>query len=65
MTAILKAKWSPACRERKDLGPMAWRRQGADIAIVGGPYTRDGKTVDLGREVRRREPLDRRDPKAK
>ncbi len=45
MTAILKAKWSPACRERKDLGPMAWRRQGADIAIVGGPYTRDGKTV--------------------
>jgi hypothetical protein len=48
MTAILKKKFPVACRERKDLGPFAWKRQGADIVIVGGPYARD---VATGKKV--------------
>lgn len=32
------------CAERADLGPLAWKQRGADLAIVAGPYERrDGK----------------------
>lgn len=30
----------PPCRQRAALGPIAWRRKGADVAVVSGPYRR-------------------------
>jgi hypothetical protein len=30
------------CLERSDLGPLAWKRKGDAIAIVGGPYFKAG-----------------------
>lgn len=39
---VLKHRFGTACRERKALGPMAWRSVGADILVVAGPYERDG-----------------------
>jgi hypothetical protein len=33
-------KYGPKCRERKDLGPVAWEMKGRDILLVAGPYER-------------------------
>jgi hypothetical protein len=35
----------PVCRERSDLGPFATARRGREVAIVAGPYHRDGSRV--------------------
>jgi hypothetical protein len=35
----LLKKWQPsACVERTHLGPLAWKRSGDAVALVGGPY---------------------------
>jgi hypothetical protein len=44
MADVLSARFA-RCAERKDLGPFAWRLTGRDVAITGGPYTREGKTT--------------------
>jgi hypothetical protein len=36
---------SQVCKERPTLGPLSVARQGRDVAIVAGPYQRDGKRV--------------------
>ena len=36
--AIVKKAGSVACRERPDLGPIAWQVRGADAVLVAGPY---------------------------
>jgi hypothetical protein len=33
-------KYGSKCRERKDLGPVAWEWKGRDILFVAGPYER-------------------------
>jgi hypothetical protein len=39
---VLSGRLGAKCRERKDLGPIAWQARGAELAIVAGPYRRDG-----------------------
>jgi hypothetical protein len=40
-----KITGAAACRERDDLGPLAVRRTGRDLALVAGPYRREGERV--------------------
>lgn len=41
MAAILKQRFGGACRERKALGPIAWRRRGNDVVVAAGPFVRE------------------------
>jgi hypothetical protein len=41
---LLKAKFK-ACVARADRGPFTWERRGADLVLVGGPYTRGAGAV--------------------
>lgn len=36
--AVMRAKHGPGCVARTDLGPLAWKHRGADLAIVVGPF---------------------------
>jgi hypothetical protein len=40
---IVAARFGEGCSPRSDLGPIAWRARGADIAIAAGPFERLGK----------------------
>ncbi|NUP14350.1 MAG: hypothetical protein HOW73_50605 [Polyangiaceae bacterium] len=37
---VLKKQFGAACKERKDLGPVAWAHRGQDVVLVAGPYTK-------------------------
>jgi len=37
------AKASSGCKERPEVGPLAWVRKGKAMAIVAGPFQRAGK----------------------
>jgi hypothetical protein len=39
--AVFRKAFPKACKERKDLGPLAWQRRGDAIAMVAGPYRRE------------------------
>ncbi len=42
-------KYGSKCRERNDLGPVAWEMKGRDVLLVAGPYERrDGGPVSIG-----------------
>jgi hypothetical protein len=42
-------KYGSNCRERDDLGPVAWEKKGRDILLVSGPYERrDSGPVSAG-----------------
>jgi hypothetical protein len=41
---LLGAKRKP-CEARAEMGSLAWHRKGADVALVGGPYTREGDVI--------------------
>ncbi|APR83655.1 Hypothetical protein A7982_09004 [Minicystis rosea] len=43
LAAVLKKRFGTACRERPTMGPIAWQRKGRDLAVVAGPYQRQGK----------------------
>jgi hypothetical protein len=42
LARVLERRLGRACRERPKLGPIAWRRKGRGIALVAGPYQRNG-----------------------
>ncbi len=44
LAEILEGRFGKRCKERPTVGPVAWRRRGRDIALVAGPYTREGRT---------------------
>jgi hypothetical protein len=47
--SLFTAELGTKCRERGDLGPLAFRRRGAMIVLVAGPYTEQGdKFVSAG-----------------
>ncbi len=37
---VLERRLGKRCVERPDLGPIAWKASGKDLAVAGGPYTR-------------------------
>lgn len=42
-------KYGSKCRERRDLGPVAWELKGRDILLVAGPYERrEAGPVSIG-----------------
>lgn len=41
---LFRRKYGKVCREREALGPVVWEPRGRDIALVAGPYERDGAT---------------------
>lgn len=43
--ALFSAHVGGSCRERADLGPLAFRRRGAMIVLVAGPHGRRGDTL--------------------
>jgi hypothetical protein len=52
VAAILAKQWggagakaSSGCKERADLGPLAWARKGKALALVAGPFQRTGKAA--------------------
>jgi hypothetical protein len=40
MASAFAGKFGKACRERADLGPVAWRLRGKEIALAAGPFER-------------------------
>ena len=40
LAAVLSARFGASCRERPALGPLTFRRQGLEVALVAGPFTR-------------------------
>jgi hypothetical protein len=40
IAAVLERRFGRACRERGDLGPVAWARKGRAVAIGAGPFAR-------------------------
>jgi hypothetical protein len=38
---VLAERFGRGCRERADLGPIAWRSRGEDIVVVAGPFERE------------------------
>lgn len=40
LSDVLKDRFGAACRERPDLGPLAWKRKGKEVAITAGPFER-------------------------
>lgn len=36
----LKARFGDACRERPALGPITWKRKGAEVSLAAGPFER-------------------------
>jgi hypothetical protein len=42
---LLEGRFGRACRSRADLGPIAWAHRGSDVALVAGPYERDGRAA--------------------
>jgi len=45
MEKILSAEAHGDCVSRPDVGPFAWARRKADVALALGPYSRKGKSV--------------------
>jgi hypothetical protein len=43
---VKKKAGGVACRDRPDLGPLAWTVKGKDAAIVAGPYRVHDKKVE-------------------
>jgi len=41
---VLERKFGAGCKERPMLGPVKWSRVGRDLALVAGPYEREGQT---------------------
>ncbi len=39
---ILERRFGKACRERPELGPIAYRRRGRAVVLAAGPYQRRG-----------------------
>lgn len=47
--ALLKGRFGASCKERPGLGPLAWVRKKSAIALVAGPFSREGqKTKSAG-----------------
>jgi hypothetical protein len=42
VASVLARKFGKGCRERPSVGPMTWELRGRDIAVVAGPYEREG-----------------------
>lgn len=42
LAAVLSAQMGARCRERPRLGPLTWKRKGAALVVVAGPYAREG-----------------------
>jgi len=40
--ALFERKYGKTCRERAELGPITWSQRGRDLALVAGPYAREG-----------------------
>lgn len=40
MASVLEKRFGKACRERVDLGPVAWARKGRGVALGAGPFAR-------------------------
>lgn len=40
LAAVLSARFGASCRERPALGPLTFRRQGLEVALVAGPFAR-------------------------
>lgn len=40
VAALFEKKYGAKCRERKELGPVAWEIKGRDLLLVSGPYER-------------------------
>jgi len=45
IAAVLEKRFGKACRERADLGPVAWARKGRAVAIGAGPFARSAAGV--------------------
>ncbi len=45
LAALFVKRFGKKCRERPQLGPLAWRRRGRDLVMAAGPYVRLGKTT--------------------
>ena len=45
---LLRDRFGARCRERGDLGPIAWRQQGARVVLVAGPHVRTTTGVKPG-----------------
>lgn len=45
MEKVLSAEAHGDCVSRPDVGPFAWARKKADVALALGPYSRQGKSV--------------------
>lgn len=45
VTRVLERRLGKTCRERPNLGPIAWKTKGVAIALVAGPFTRRGRTA--------------------
>jgi len=43
VAAQFERKYGKKCKERKDLGPVAWEIKGRDIVLVSGPYERQNE----------------------
>lgn len=46
--SVFAGSFGKACRERDDLGAMAWRRNGAHLIVVAGPVSRKSGPVPKG-----------------
>ncbi|UQA61449.1 hypothetical protein [Polyangium aurulentum] len=45
VAAVLARNFGKVCRERPAVGPFSWELRGRDIAVVAGPYQREGTVV--------------------
>jgi hypothetical protein len=45
--ALLSSRFGSTCRSRKTLGPIAWKRKARDLAVVAGPYVREGSPARI------------------
>jgi hypothetical protein len=45
LSEILEKRFGNGCRERTDLGPIAWRRKDRSVVVAAGPYERREKTT--------------------
>ena len=47
---VVQAKFGRSCRERLDVGPIAWARRGRDLVVAAGPFRLDaGRATSAGK----------------